>query len=112
MSGGQRQRIALARTIARDPAVLVLDEATSALDSDTERTIFANMKDWLDRRTVIVMAHRLATISRFRHVAILADGALSRRVRWHACSPPAPRFAELFAEQLTPVERQPEATVG
>ena len=65
LSGGQRQRIALARTIARDPAVLVLDEATSALDSDTERTIFANMKDWLERRTVIVMAHRLATYQPF-----------------------------------------------
>ena len=104
LSGGQRQRIALARTIARDPVVLVLDEATSALDSDTERTIFANMKEWMERRTVIVMAHRLATISRFRHVAMLADGAVIAEgsvTRMLATCPP---FGELFADQLTPVE--------
>ena len=104
LSGGQRQRIALARTIARDPAVLVLDEATSALDSDTERTIFANLKDWLDRRTVIVMAHRFATISRFRHVAMLADGAVIAQGPVTRLLATCAAFGELFAEQLTPVE--------
>jgi subfamily B ATP-binding cassette protein MsbA len=101
LSGGQRQRIALARTIARDPAVLVLDEATSALDSDTERTIFANLKQWLEHRTVIVMAHRLATVSRIARVAMLQDGAIigegSVTDLLTNCSP----FRELFADQLS-----------
>jgi len=105
LSGGQRQRIALARTIARDPAVLVLDEATSALDSDTERAIFASLKEWLERRTVIVMAHRLATISRFRRVAMLADGAVIAEGPVTRLLATCPAFAELFAEQLTPVDR-------
>jgi subfamily B ATP-binding cassette protein MsbA len=112
LSGGQRQRIALARTIARDPAVLVLDEATSALDSETERTIFANLKNWMERRTVIVMAHRLATISRFPHVAMLADGAViaegSVTRLLATCYP----FGELFADQLTPVEQRPDPKFG
>ncbi|HEY2104683.1 MAG TPA: ABC transporter transmembrane domain-containing protein [Candidatus Binataceae bacterium] len=108
LSGGQRQRIALARTIARDPGLLILDEATSALDSDTERTIFANLKEWLERRTVIVMAHRLATITRFERVAMLQDGAIigegSVPGLLEACAP----FRELFADQLNPVESERE----
>ncbi len=112
LSGGQRQRIALARTIARNPAILVLDEATSALDSDTERTIFANLKEWLEHRTVIVMAHRLATISRFAHVAMLVDGAVIAEgpvTRLLATCHP---FGELFADQLTPMEHSPRPHLG
>ncbi len=112
LSGGQRQRIALARTIARDPAVLVLDEATSALDSDTERAIFASLKEWLERRTVIVMAHRLATISRFRRVAMLADGAIIAEGPVTRLLATCPAFAELFAEQLTPVDRARESKLA
>jgi ABC-type multidrug transport system fused ATPase/permease subunit len=104
LSGGQRQRIALARTIVRDPCVLVLDEATSALDSDTERTIFANLKEWLERRTVIVMAHRLATISRFPRVVMLQNGEIIADGSIGDLLANCPPFAELFADQLTPVD--------
>jgi ABC-type multidrug transport system fused ATPase/permease subunit len=104
LSGGQRQRIALARTIARDPRVLVLDEATSALDSDTERAIFAHLMGWLQRRTVIVMAHRLATVSRFPRVVMLRNGAIigdgSVADLLTNCAP----FKELFADQLSPLD--------
>ena len=112
LSGWQRQRIALARTIARDPAVLVLDEATSALDSDTERTIFANLKDWLERRTVVVMAHRLATISRFRHVTMLANGAIIAEGSVTRLLATCLAFAEMFADQLTPVDQERESKLG
>jgi subfamily B ATP-binding cassette protein MsbA len=112
LSGGQRQRIALARTIARDPAVLVLDEATSALDSDTERAIFTSLKHWLERRTVIVMAHRLATISRFRRVAMLQDGAVIGEGPVTRLLATCPAFAKLFAEQLTPLERGRDSKLG
>jgi ABC-type multidrug transport system fused ATPase/permease subunit len=104
LSGGQRQRIALARTIARDPAVLVLDEATSALDSDTERAIFLSLRQWLERRTVIVMAHRLATISRFPRVAMLQDGAVIADGTPAELLANCAAFAELFAEQLAPMQ--------
>jgi ABC-type multidrug transport system fused ATPase/permease subunit len=112
LSGGQRQRIALARTIARDPAVLVLDEATSALDSDTERIIFANLKEWLERRTAIVMAHRLATVSRFARVAMLRNGTIigegSVAELLANCAP----FRELFADQLSPAQPDREHSFG
>jgi len=103
LSGGQKQRIALARAVVRDPAVLVLDEATSALDSDSERQIFVQLQDWLRRRTVLVMAHRLATIRRFERVIVLeggrvvGDGSVSRLLS--GC----PAFERLFAEQIVPL---------
>ncbi len=101
LSGGQRQRIALARTIARDPAVLVLDEATSALDSDTERIIFAGLHEWMERRTVIVMAHRLATVSRFGRIAMLQDGAIIADGPMPQLVAGSAAFRELFADQLS-----------
>ena len=106
LSGGQKQRIALARAIVRDPAVLILDEATSAIDSDTEQQIFEKLKEWLARRTVIVMAHRLSTISRFSRIIVLdeglvvGDGGLSELVK--TCPP----FIRLFSEQLGPPKIQ------
>jgi ABC-type multidrug transport system fused ATPase/permease subunit len=112
LSGGQRQRIALARTIARDPDILVLDEATSALDSDTERTIFTNLKPWLERRTVIVMAHRLATISRIARVAMLREGEIigegTAADLLANCAP----FRELFADQFSPIESEERRSAG
>jgi subfamily B ATP-binding cassette protein MsbA len=103
LSGGQKQRIALARAIVRDPAVLVLDEATSALDSDTEAHIFAQLEPWLRRRTAIVMAHRLATISRFGRVVVLQGGRVVGDGSVAALLQRCPAFSQLFAEQLTPL---------
>jgi subfamily B ATP-binding cassette protein MsbA len=100
LSGGQRQRIALARAVLRDPAVLVLDEATSALDGETERHVFAALTQWLSRRTVLVMAHRLATVARFERIVVLDQGrvidAASAPVLTQRCE----AFRSLFAEQL------------
>ncbi len=102
LSGGQMQRIALARAIVRDPAILILDEATSAIDSDTERRIFEQLKDWLTQRTVVVMAHRLSTISRFARIVVLDGGHIigdgSLKELFKSCPP----FLKLFAEQVNP----------
>ncbi len=100
LSGGQKQRIALARAIVRDPAVLVLDEATSAIDSDTERQIFAQLENWLARRTVLVMAHRLSTVNRFGRVIVLAAGCVVGDASVPELRRRCPVFRELFAEQL------------
>ncbi len=115
LSGGQKQRIALARAIVRDPAVLVLDEATSALDSDTEASIFASLQDWLVRRTVLVMAHRLSTISRFDRIVVLADGRVVGDGTLSALLRSCPIFTQLFAEQLAVLDEgreRPARRVG
>lgn len=100
LSGGQKSRLALARAIVRDPRVLVLDETTSALDGEVEAQIFAEIGDWLAERTVLVMAHRLSTVSLCPRVLLLVDGKLAADGSVAALVDRSPAFARLFADQL------------
>jgi ATP-binding cassette subfamily B protein len=76
LSGGQRQRLAIARAILSDRPVLLLDEATSALDSESERMVQAAIERLMDERTTIVIAHRLSTVRRVQHIAVIDSGRL------------------------------------
>lgn len=76
-SGGEKQRIALARTLLRDPRVLILDEATSALDTETERAVQAAIDVVAQGRTVITIAHRLSTIRDADQIAVLHHGRVA-----------------------------------
>jgi subfamily B ATP-binding cassette protein HlyB/CyaB len=77
LSGGQRQRIAIARALASDPPILIFDEATSALDYESERIIQANMREIVRKRTVIVIAHRLAAVRSCDRIIALVDGRIA-----------------------------------
>ncbi|TPN94154.1 type I secretion system permease/ATPase [Mesorhizobium sp. B1-1-5] len=76
LSGGQRQRIAIARALATDPPILIFDEATSALDYESERVIQQNMRQIVHRRTVIIIAHRLAAVRPCNRIIGMADGRI------------------------------------
>ncbi|HEX6388500.1 MAG TPA: ABC transporter ATP-binding protein [Solirubrobacteraceae bacterium] len=78
-SGGEKQRIAIARTVLRNPPVLILDEATSALDSETERQVQAALDALARDRTTIAIAHRLTTIRDADQIVELAGGQITRR---------------------------------
>ena len=73
-SGGEKQRLAIARTLLRDPKVLVLDEATSALDTTTERELQTALDELARGRTTITVAHRMATVRNADQIAVLSDG--------------------------------------
>lgn len=78
-SGGERQRLAIARTMLRNPPVLILDEATSALDTQTEAAVQAALDQLVQGRTTITIAHRLSTIRHADEIIVLKDGTIAER---------------------------------
>ncbi len=74
LSGGQRQRLSIARALIRNPRLLLLDEATSNLDAETEKSVQAVFEKNKKNRTMVVVAHRLATVQNADVIFVLADG--------------------------------------
>ena len=79
LSGGEKQRVAIARTILKDPRILILDEATSALDTRTEQEIQAALRAVARHRTTLVIAHRLSTVVDADEIVVLQDGQVAER---------------------------------
>ncbi len=79
ISGGQRQRIAIARALLRNAPILILDEATSALDTQSERLVQEAIERLMANRTVLVIAHRLATVRQADEILVLDDGRIVQR---------------------------------
>jgi len=79
LSGGEKQRVAIARTLLKDPELLILDEATSALDSRTESEIQDTLRKVAERQTTIVIAHRLSTIVHADEIVVLERGRVAER---------------------------------
>ena len=76
LSGGQKQRVSIARALIRNPSVLLLDEATSSLDSETERKIQEVFDSERGKRTILMVAHRLATVQNADVIFVMSNGAV------------------------------------
>lgn len=109
LSGGEKQRVAIARTILKDPRILILDEATSALDSRTEQDIQQALNAVSSRRTTLVIAHRLSTVVDADEIIVLQDGEIAERGSHPALLAKGGLYARMWTLQAVEHELQPEA---
>ncbi|GGC38965.1 ABC transporter ATP-binding protein [Siccirubricoccus deserti] len=99
LSGGEKQRVAIARTILKDPRILILDEATSALDTRTEQEIQAALRQISAERTTLVIAHRLSTVVDADEIIVLQDGRIAERGDHSALIARDGLYAEMWRRQ-------------
>jgi ABC-type transport system involved in Fe-S cluster assembly fused permease/ATPase subunit len=99
LSGGEKQRVAIARTLLKNPPILVLDEATSALDSATEADIGQALARVTERRTTLVIAHRLSTIVDADEILVMEAGQIIERGRHDKLLNSNGRYAEIWSLQ-------------
>lgn len=99
LSGGEKQRVAIARTLLKNPALLVFDEATSALDSETERSIQKELNELAKNRTTLIIAHRLSTITHAHQILVMAEGKIIERGTHDALLALGLSYAEMWRAQ-------------
>ncbi|SES09516.1 ABCB family ABC transporter ATP-binding protein/permease [Sphingobium sp. YR768] len=107
LSGGEKQRVAIARTLLKDPPLLVLDEATSALDSRTETEIQTVLRDISRKRTTLVVAHRLSTVVDADEIIVLDKGMIVERGRHADLVRADGLYATMWARQAAERETMP-----
>jgi len=107
LSGGEKQRVSIARTVLKNPPILVFDEATSALDSHTEKSIQAELAEISRDRTTLVIAHRLSTIVDADEILVLEHGEISERGSFRELLAANGRFAEMWRLQQEEAESDP-----
>ncbi len=103
LSGGEKQRVAIARTLLKNPSLLVFDEATSALDSETERSIQKELNELAKNRTTLIIAHRLSTITHAHQILVMEAGSIIERGTHESLLKDGQRYAEMWRVQQSQI---------
>ena len=111
LSGGEKQRVAIARTLLKNPPIMIFDEATSALDSANERAIQAELKSAARNKTTLVIAHRLSTVVDAHEILVMEAGRIVERGNHVELLARQGRYAEMWALQQERKERGEESPV-
>ena len=111
LSGGEKQRVAIARTILKNPRIILLDEATAALDTDTEEHIQGALGSLSRGRTVLVIAHRLSTITTADRILVLHEGRLAESGTHDQLLGMKGRYASMWRKQVRAQRAAAEAQV-
>jgi ATP-binding cassette subfamily B protein len=104
LSGGEKQRVAIARTLLKNPSLLVFDEATSALDSKTERSIQKELNELAKNRTTLIIAHRLSTITHAHQILVMESGSIVERGTHESLLKDGQRYAEMWRVQQSQIQ--------
>ncbi|MFP6689810.1 MAG: ATP-binding cassette domain-containing protein, partial [Alphaproteobacteria bacterium] len=110
ISGGQRQRLSIARAMLKDAPILLLDEATSALDPETERQIQQSLRQLMQGRTTLVIAHRLTTVLEADIIHFIKDGNVVESGSHRSLMAKDGAYARLYSLELVPADELGEAS--
>ncbi|KAJ7369788.1 ATP-binding cassette sub- B member 6, mitochondrial [Desmophyllum pertusum] len=111
LSGGEKQRVAIARTLLKNPPLVLLDEATSALDTQTERNIQASLNSMCINRTTIVVAHRLSTIINADQILVVQEGEIIERGRHDELVSEGGMYADMWLQQQKAKEKEQQGSI-
>ena len=99
LSGGEKQRVAIARTLLKNPQILIFDEATSALDSANERAIQSELQTAAQNKTTLVIAHRLSTVVDAHEILVMSEGQILERGNHHTLLAMDGHYSKMWAMQ-------------
>jgi ABC-type transport system involved in Fe-S cluster assembly fused permease/ATPase subunit len=111
LSGGEKQRVAIARTILKNPRIILLDEATAALDTETEEHIQSALSTLSRGRTMLVIAHRLSTITTADRILVLSEGQVAESGTHDQLLAMKGRYASMWRKQIRAQRAAAEAQV-